>query len=157
METGFIRLASGWNPAALMGIAPRNSAVLRDIVEILGLAVGLAGLVQLYRQNGGRLLLSFAGLFLLLLVGWKVFVAVDRRQEVRKTQERIVNLVRYRPATIEEITQGLAADQVPLLKDALDGLLEGSPPLVWFNPNVYLEPSTNIEYHFRAYYLNRAN
>jgi hypothetical protein len=131
--------------------------MLRDVVEILGLAVGLAGLVQLYRQSGGRLLLSFAGLFLLLLAGWEVYSAIDHHQEVGKTQERIMNLLQHRPQTIDEITQGLSPNQVPLLKDALDGLLEGSNPPVWFNDKVYLEPSTNIEYHFRAYYRNRVN
>lgn len=131
--------------------------MLHDIVDILGLAVGLAGLVQLYLQKEQRkLLLSIAGLFLFLLVVWKVYSAVAAATTLSMTRQTIVNLLQDKPETIDDITQGVlgvSADEVPFIKDALAGLLAGPKPEVWFNNKMYLEPSTNIEYHFNAYYL----
>ena len=133
--------------------------MLRDVVEILGLAVGLAGLIQLYRQEKERkFLFSMAVVFLFLLVAWEVYSVATVATRLSMTRDSIVNLLQQKPATIEEITngiQGVSPDEVPYIKDALAGLLAGPNPPVWFNPKVYLEPSTGIEYHFNAYYLKR--
>lgn len=133
--------------------------MLRDIVEVF------VFFVKLWRQTPAkerRFLLSLAVLVLLLLAGWIGYSAYARRQEaieaartaasrLSMTQDSIMNLLSYRPQTIDEITSGIPADQTPLLKDALDKLLEGPKPKVWFENKVYLESATGIEYHFRAY------
>jgi hypothetical protein len=133
--------------------------MLRDVVEIIGLAVGLAGLVQLYLQDKERKFLFFvAVLFLFLLAAWEVYSAVNAAARLSMTRVSIVNLLRNRPETIDEITQGLQAvspNEVPVTKEALAGLMAGPNPPVWFNDKVYLEPSTGIEYHFKAYYLKQ--